>query len=606
MATNTKQHSKYPFLQRYSQPLALPKRTIIGRDREINDVIAALHSPEISNVLLLGEPGVGKTEIVRAVAQQCAAQYLVVNVDLSALAATDNTDSGNAMMGYRLKKLVDDAMRFGDDHKEGRELVLFMDEFHLVAQVSTAALQALKPILAESGARHVLLIGATTYAEYDKYLRDDQALDERSQKIKVAALSDDVTMDILVNYMHKYLPRVAVDKLLLQQIIDQTNLYMPAEVQPRKSIRVLDSMAGCYLGLHTEFNDALLRKVLKTRYGIETTWQANLETLRKYLQAHVFGQEVAVNFLVKRLTMSIAGINDETRPLGSFLFTGSTGVGKTELAKRLAIGLYGSLDSHFIRFDMSEYSANAAHGVADAFREQLTHAVYEMPTGVLLLDEIEKADRSVIRLLLQVLDDARLRDQHEREMSFKNVYIIMTTNAGADIYEDILQTSGDNAASVNERIDSYETLIKKSLSNDNNNNAFPAELLGRIDDIIPFRPLEKDVRHKIVDLRLKEIARVVKRKYGVTLTYPDYDRVITYIADEKVLVTTKAGGGRDLKRRLDNDVLAKLAAALLANPRASLLEIKVTGTMALEDKHDRLGNAQIEVSVPQARNTYNF
>lgn len=608
-------------LAKFATEITPPKRKIIGRDREVLDVISILLSPEYTTPILVGEAGVGKTAVVKRLAQVVtdndddilhgsgAKRILnakIYNVDTQALVALDN--DGSDKVGYRLQRMADEV----EQHfkRTGEQIILFIDEFHLLKNISNTALQSLKPLLAEAGSHHLMMIAATTIKEYDDNIREDLALDERLIRTDILPLTDDTVHAVLRNFASTYAPGVYIDDMLLTQIIDLSNKYIPSEVQPRKSIKVLDGMIGRHLAFGDDLNEQLLNKVLNQRTGINTDWQVNAKGLENRLKSRVFGQDFAIEAILDALQVSMARLNDPTRPLGSFLFTGSTGVGKTELAKALAYNLFGS-DENMVRFDMAEYGKDMDAGASDLFRRNLTAAVYEHPSSIILLDEIEKARKEVIQVLLSVLDDARLNDTHGREVSFKRAYIIMTTNSAASVFQNMLESEGQAMHSADNHrilINEYSGLIKSTLIKQD----FPTELLNRIDMIVPFIALSKDVKAHIVKHELAQLVDEVKTKYNVKIkwsgevlganahTARGENKIIRYLTSangdgDRNQYNTDSGGGREIKRRIRREIKAPIARLLLNEEnRPEIIGVKIDGTMEEEIKTDK-GNAHISI-----------
>lgn len=608
-------------LDRFANEITPPTRKIIGRDREVLDVISILLSPEYTTPILVGEAGVGKTAVAKRLAQivthddddilhgDGAKRILnakVYNVDTQALVALDN--DGSDKVGYRLQRMADEV----EQHylETGQQIILFIDEFHLLKNISNTALQSLKPLLAEAGSHHLMMIAATTIKEYDDNIREDLALDERLIRTDILPLNDNIVHQILRNFANVYAPGTYIDDTLLTQIIDLSNKYIPSEVQPRKAIKVLDGMIGRHLAFGDDLNERLLNKVLNQRTGINTDWQVSSRGLEAQLKSRVFGQDFAIEAMLESLQISMARLNDPTRPLGSFLFTGSTGVGKTELAKALAHNLFGS-DENMVRFDMAEYGKDMDDGASDLFRQNLTAAVYEHPSSIILLDEVDKARKEVIQVLLSVLDDARLNDTHGREVSFKRTYIIMTTNSAANVFQNMLSSEGAAMKSSENHqvlIKEYSNLIKSALIKQD----FPTELLNRIDVIVPFMPLTADVKTQIVKHELSNLVDEVKSKYNVKIKWSNevlgnnaytargQNKIIRYLTSangdgDPNQYNTDAGGGREIKRRIRKEIKAPISRLLLNEEhRPEIIGVKIEGTMEEEIKTDK-GNAYISI-----------
>ena len=569
--------------------LGVGQRKFVNRDNIVNLIQATLNRNEVSNVALLGDAGVGKTTIVMMAAEALADwEFYEVNVSLMS-----SGEDGSVQMASRLTKLFDEVQLYQKNNN--KELVLFLDEFHAIMKISPAALEAIKPVLANSGRRGLRLIVATTYEEYDQYIRGNQALHERLEVIKVPELTSDETIGALGLYLKAYLPNERIDNSLLRRIVNITNKVQPSQSQPRKSVRLLDAVVGYHTTFGVPLSDQLLSKIVKASLGVNIDWQVNSGETEVYLNRRVFDQPVAVKSVVNRLYISSAELNDNTRPRGSFLFTGPTGVGKTELAKALATWVYGAEES-MVRFDMSEYSNPDS---VDLLRDRVTSALWQNPSCILLYDEIEKACKECSTLLLQVLDDARLTDRHGKEISFKDCFIIITTNVGADVYAELNRKYAENSSdfSINGAealLKEYYPLIERELRD--TENGFPAELLGRLDAISPFSAISFATRRKIADAQLKKLAKQVYDNHGVTLHFDK--RVMEYIVREGVKTNdANSGGGRTLRRKIDQDITGKIAKALVNYKHVSDLAVIVEGKMAIESKFtiDVDSSAQIKV-----------
>lgn len=577
--------AKYPMLTRFTKKIQPPERRTLGRQEEIKTIRANLMRPEVSNVILLGPAGSGKTAIVNELVRTDPTRDYY-EVDLSLMSAAEGNTDGSVEMAGRMKRLVNEVEVY--QHEVKRELVLFMDEFHLIAQVSKAALQAIKPLLAESGTRGIRIIAATTYEEFVEFIQGDEALTERLQRVSVGAPSRKTTIDILKNMKVINAPDDMVSDDVYSTIVDTTDKYMPAQSQPRKSILLFDSMLGWHRAYGDPLDLALMGKMLYKTNQINVSWRVDVEGLEQYLNNRVLDQKPAAHALAKRLYMSVAGLVDDTRPQGSFLFTGSTGVGKTEMAKALTKALFGS-ENRMIRFDMSEYAMASS---IDVLRDRLTAEVWEHPFSTILFDEIEKANEVNTKLLLQVLDDARLTDRHGREVSFANSYIIMTTNAASEIYKSV---SGfmdrENSEKADDLLAEYTKLIRKSLTD---NRHFPTELINRLDGFVPFKAIGEETARKIAMIRLAELRDDVLTKHGVELHFSK--RVLDYLVQEHADLSTDGGGGRGIKRRIDDEITSAIAQLLVMTHGVTDIAINVGGKFAFENKHDRIGTAHIVVS----------
>lgn len=576
---------RYPTLSAYSAPLKAANREIVGRDYEISQLKAAMRRPELSNVILLAEAGTGKTALVQA-AMLVDTERSYLEVDLAKMIAEL---SNREEMAARLKALFDDAEEYTAN--EGHELILFIDEIHQIVELSPAAVEALKPVLAASGARGLRVIAATTYDEFHKYIAPNQPLMERLQRINVAPPNREVTVEILRGMAERYgVKEEFYDDHMFELIYEYTNRYIPASSQPRKSILVLDAMCGWHWEHHRPMDRDLLADVLMESTNVNIAFRVDAVRIKEQLDSKVLSQDFATAVVAKRLQLCVADLNDKSKPMSSFLLTGSTGVGKTELTKQLAKLLFGDDQRHLIRFDMSEFSLDTS---LDTFRSELTRAVWDMGHAVLLFDEIEKASQLVTRVLLQVLDDGRLSDDNGRQVSFLNTYIVLTTNAGSEIYETIAQYNVDDTGSGAQLMGKMKE-IRRSISTTQGDNKFPPELLGRINAIVPFQPLSRSTQRNIVRNKLSAMRREVSTKHGVTLTIDS--RVLQYLVDDNVDTDASAGGARAAISKMDDEVTTEVAAFINAHPHEKNVRVDVVGTMRIEDKTMLTSDSYIEVS----------
>ncbi|MFF2053869.1 AAA family ATPase [Leifsonia sp. NPDC058194] len=587
MFVATELNEKYAALARFSSPLKAAEREIVGREYEISQLMAALSRPELCNALLLAPPGSGKTALVQAASvKDTARSYMEVDLALM-IAGLTNADE----MASLIKQLFDDAERYSQD--EEQELVLFIDEFHQIVQLSPAAVEALKPVLAASGARGIRVIAATTDDEFDKFIKPNQPLVERLQRIIVSPPDRATTVEILRGMAERYgVAEEFFDDRMFELIHEYTDRYVPASTQPRKSILVLDSMVGWHKFAKRPMDTALLADVLLESVGVNVAFRVDAAKIKAQLDSKVFSQQFATSVVAKRLQLCVADLHDKTKPASSFLFTGSTGVGKSELTKQLAQLMFGDVQKHLIRFDMSEYARDES---LDLFRHELTSRVWHTSHAVVLLDEIEKASPMVTRMLLQVLDDGRLSDANGRQVSFLNTYIVLTTNAGSEIYETIAQYNVDDTGSGKELAEKMKE-IRRSITSTQGDNRFPPELLGRIDAIVPFQPLSRNTQRTIVTAKLAAFVQEVLTKHGTRVLIAP--RVIDYLVEDKADTDSNAGGARAAIARLTDEVATEVAAFINQNPASRSLQVDIEGELKSEDKNRLKSDAHVVVKLP--------
>ena len=499
---------------------------VVGRDSEISRVIEILGRRKKNNPMLIGSPGVGKSAIVEGIALRIAtgeispslAKKRIISLDIASVVA------GTKYRGdfeKRVKTIIAAASSDPD-------LVLFIDEFHTIvgaggAQGSLDAANMLKPALARG---EIQCIGATTMDEFAKIVEKDGALDRRFQKIVVEA--PDVKQSIAIldklrpNYEQFHGVRYSPEAITA--CVQLSDRYISDKSLPDKAIDAMDE-AGSMVRLKTTSgrgrSNVVSREDIATVVSKVTGIPVNkvaeseagrLMKMEERLKSRIIGQDSAIETVVGAIRRNRAGLKDPSRPIGSFLFFGPTGVGKTQLAKCLAELLFDSQEN-IVRIDMSEYMEKFAVSrligappgyVGYEEGGQLSEKVRRKPYCVVLLDEIEKAHPDIFNILLQVLDDGRLTDSEGRTVSFKNTILIMTSNVGSRDLAAYGQgigfaTSGRDVA--RDRAAVLEKAMKK---------AFPPEFLGRIDEKVYFGSLTKEDTEKIVEIELKGLRKRVQ------------------------------------------------------------------------------------------------
>ena len=575
---------QYPCMYDFTGFLKKMERQLIGREREQLSLQAAMNRPELCNVILLAEAGAGKTALVQGtMVKDTKRAYL--EVDLPKMIASSTKENEIADM---LKKLFREVEMFRKE--QNKEIVLFIDEFHQIVQLSAAAVEVLKPLLADSGTRGIRVIAATTYKEFQDYIASNQPLVERLQRINLKEPSKETVIAILRDFAARYgVKDLFKSDQVFEAIYEYTNRYVPSNAQPRKSILMLDSMIGWYRLTGKPMDQKMIANVIYETEGINVAFRVDAATIKKTLDEHVKAQEAATTAIENRLQICCADLNNKDRPMSSFLFTGSTGVGKTETAKQLSKILFDN-DTSLIRMDMTEY-ANADS--LERFREELTMRVWQRPYCIILLDEIEKANKAITRLLLQVLDDGRLIDRHNRVVTFKNAYIIITTNAGSEIYETIAQYEVDDFGS-GKLMKKYESLIKQSITDNAGGSKFPPELLGRIDCLVPFQPLSEHTQANIAKMKLDALSELLYKKHHTKVQY-DKD-IYKYLIQENLTTESNAGGARAVVSKIEKEVTTAIAKFINLNPTKKEIFVNVCGDLAIDNKNQLESRAYIKVT----------
>lgn len=575
----------YPHMRDYTSYLKKMERPLLGREKEMKQLMAAMQRPELCNAILLAEAGSGKTALVQGTMAKDV-QRIYLEVDLPRMIS--NLKNENEMAD-KLKQLFNEVEQFRKEY--GKEIVLFIDEFHQIVQLSPAAVEVLKPLLADSGTRGIRVIAATTYIEFQEYIAKNLPLVERLQRINIPEPDKQTVISILRGMAERYgVGNQFRNDSMFENIYDYTNRYIPANAQPRKSILIMDSMIGWHRLTRKPIDMKMLADVIYETEGINVAFRVDAVHIKQELDKKVLAQDFATTAIQNRLQICCAGLNNKNRPMSSFLFTGSTGVGKTECSKQLAEILFES-DRSLIRMDMTEYALPES---LERFRQELTTNVWTHPYSIVLLDEIEKACGPVTRLLLQVLDDGRLLDRHNREVTFKNCYIIVTTNAGSEIYKTIAQYNVDDKGS-GKIMEKYESLIRDSIKG-TTGGGFPPELLGRIDCLVPFQPLSEQTMARICMMKLSKLKEEVKSKHQVDIVYDE--QIIKYIVQDKMTTDSDAGGARAVVSRIEKEVTTAIATYINLNPDCrggGTLYVYVEGDLMIDSKNRLESTAYIMV-----------
>ncbi len=527
---------------------------VIGRDEEIDRIMQILSRRKKNNPVLVGEPGVGKTAIVEGLAKKIALKCVpntlqnkkIYSLDLGALVA------GTKYRGEfekRMKTILDEL-------KQQKEPILFIDEIHMILGAGAAGSSSmdvanlLKPALAKGNIR---CIGATTYEEYKKHFEKDRALHRRFQKIDVKEPSEEDTVRILKGLKSKYeeFHNVRYSEEALKSAVTLAKKYLREKFLPDSAIDLIDEagakfkLRGKKLITKSDIEGIVAKIANIPKQSASNNEIEKLKNLENNLKSKVFGQDEAIKELTKVIKRKKAGLTREDKPIGSFLFVGPTGVGKTEIAKQLA----NILGINFIRFDMSEYQEK--HSVAKLIGSPpgyvgyekgglLTEAIRKQPYSVLLLDEIEKAHPDIVQILLQVMDNASLTDNDGRVADFRNTVLIMTSNLGVG--------EGNNPGFLQEFAEFKEEAIDRF---------FAPEFLNRLDSIVRFKPLREEHILMVADKFIGELQEKLKAK-----------KIILSLTKRAKAALVKKGysaklGARPLSRVIEENIVEPLSDEIL-------------------------------------------
>lgn len=506
---------------------------VIGREKEVADIIEILARRKKNNVVCVGEPGVGKTALAEGMALKIVnkevppalQEKVVYSLDLGALLA------GTKFRGdfeERLKGVLDQVKKLGN-------VIMFIDEIHMILGAgSTTGSQMdagnlLKPMLAKG---QLMCVGATTYDEYHEHFEKDKALVRRFQKYDINQPSAEQTKQILRGVIKHYekFHGVTYDEGTTDLCVDLADRYMKQKFFPDKALDIMDA-AGAKAKLNEQPSvtlDIVLEQGAKIaripREMIDQKENTTLERLAPTMKDKVYGQDAAIDTLTEAIYLAKAGLRNPVKPIGSFLFTGPTGTGKTYTAKKLAEGL----GVKFVRFDMSEYMEQhtvskligappgyVGHGEGKMGEGQLIQEIETNPNCVLLLDEVEKAHPSVMTVLLQVMDDGRLTSSKGKTVDFSNVIIIMSANLGAADAEKLRIGFGDQDNSI-----AVDNEIKKF---------FSPEFRNRLDGIVKFNKLTPAEMNLIVNAEVEKTQLMLTPR-NVTINVTQQAR--DYLADK--------------------------------------------------------------------------
>ncbi|PIE85452.1 ATP-dependent Clp protease ATP-binding subunit ClpC [Candidatus Gracilibacteria bacterium] len=619
---------------------------VIGRENEIERLIAILNRKTKNNPVLVGDPGVGKTAIVEGLALKIKEGKVpfsmkdkrILALDISAMIA------GTKYRGEfetRIKQVIDEASIVEN------EVILFIDELHTIigaggGEGSLDISNILKPAM---GRGQIRVIGATTLNEYQKYIEKDSALERRFQKILTKEPSEETTIDIikgLKEVFEEYHNLNINDSAILEAVYLSTR-YITDRYLPDKAIDLIDE-ACSIKSMKYNFNEdkiitikekiAKLEKeiessVISQQYKKASTLKEKLEKLEKEvsdmkkkfsipkekrfnvdsidvqrvlhistgipianlnkneltklkklnkdINSEIIGQKEGIDSIIKSIMRNKAGIGEANKPLGSFLFLGPTGVGKTELVKVLAKKYYDDKDA-LIKIDMSEYSdktsvnkligSNAGY-IGYEEGGLLTEKVRKKPYSIILFDEIEKGDFEVYNLLLQILEEGMLTDNKGRIINFKNTIIVMTSNIGQEEFSSkAAQIGFDVTENEEEKIMKDYSKAKENIIS-NLPNYFSPEFINRIDKIIVFNPLDKNQIKKIVKLRLEQFKERLNEK-GFSLEYNN--KVVNYISKS---VYNPEFGAREIRRYITENLEDIIAEKIINSDKKTSFEVDI-------------------------------
>ena len=554
---------------------------LIGRAEELEQILRIISKRAKNNPILVGEPGVGKTHIIEALAQLFTQNKVPARL-IGKKIVSLNTTELTAGTKYRgdLEKKFQSFM----DTVSSAGAIIFIDEIHTIClnsfSESGSLGDMLKPYLLDS---KYCIIGTTTPKEY-RLIEKDPALARRFDVVRIAEPTISEAIEILHGLKHIYenFHSVTIPNKVIENCVKLSDRYISTSSLPDKALDVLDeacSKLECDISSHRrllstdDICEIITKKTGIAVHALKSAEKIGVLNLESKLKAQVIGQDNAISGIVRAIKRATLDLHDENRPIASFLFAGTTGVGKTETAKILASEYFGNPKA-LIRLDMSEYSTNeTVHRLTGSspgyvgYNEggQLTNAVKNQPYSVVLFDEIEKAHPDVLNILLQILDDGRLTDNSGVTVNFKNTIIILTTNIGAEV-----KPVGFGKETVFDHEKTFMTEIRKTLR---------PELINRLSNIVVYNTLTKTDCEKIVRIYLSTFQSKLRTK-GISIKYaPDLPANIVESGYNKLY------GAREIKRTFEKMVIDKVTDLILTTNATNIYidsynNLSITSTKA--------------------------
>jgi ATP-dependent Clp protease ATP-binding subunit ClpC len=546
---------------------------VIGHKTEIDEIERILTRSSKNNVILVGEPGVGKKTIVLGFTENVRKNRVanelrfkrIMQLDLGRLLSGNPEEIENKII-----TTLNEAVSAGN-------IILFIDDIHNIFGGETTkigAIDASEIILPYLQSSKLQLIGTTSYEEYHKYIEQNSAVTSDFEKIEVKEPSQDETIRIMEDIV-PYIEgknKVLITYESLKEIYNLANRYISNRPFPEKAIDLLDE-AGVYVSTKTgekivtpkHIQELVSQKTKIPTGEVQETEKEKLLNLESILHKRVVGQNEAITAISQAMRRSRTGLKTQKKPIGTFLFLGPTGVGKTETARALAENYFGS-ETAMSRLDMSEFkgsnSIDRLIGTADGGEGILTTQIKENPFCLLLLDEIEKAHPDILNLFLSILDEGRLTDRLGRNLDFTNTIIIATSNAGAELIRESIKTG-----------ETQEILREKLLEYLQSQGIFRPEFLNRFDGVISFKPLSQTEIYQVAGLIINKLAnQLLKEKEVILKVDPDAIQKLSELGYDPEM------GARPMQRVIQDKLENWLADKMLKNEiqKGQTIEYKLT------------------------------
>jgi ATP-dependent Clp protease ATP-binding subunit ClpA len=588
-------------------PLSDQLDTLQGRDTELEQLDAVMMRPVTPVALLIGDAGVGKTALVSWYAQKANNRYLVLSLRLGRIATI-----GTHRLQAELSRLLD---RVGEFEKIVRSVlndpsirvILFIDEIHMLVTIFGAGTKIGGDVVKDALAKPpVRVIAATTKREYDSTIAVDKPLAERFKQIELKELSRDIVKSIATHKWQRMAPDCElVSSDVIERIIDTNAAYRPDNAEPRKTIDILEDLVSYCRRTGKRATVKQVDEVFKNRYSINLNFEVDADTVYGEIARRIQGQPHALYTLRRLLSSMVYQIDQNlNKPIVTALFTGPTGVGKTETCKAIASVLYPGEDV-LLPINCPDYKT-AEHEAS--FRKRLGEYIRHTPNALVLLDELEKAHESILDSMLNILDEGIIHfEVTNREgsvevnsASLRNAIVIATTNAGSKVFDDDAKFSqrevsgGDqfNASMEAEMDQLYRSLVKNLMA-----RGFKPEMLGRFSRIVPYRSLASNTLISIAEKEVERILTLFYKKHGIEISMREkiewpkdsWDCIATdlvvYIVHVKASAEdSRAGGAREIKRLISQVVLDSAIDAITEHPECKHFSIYASGDSKVYDQ----------------------
>lgn len=603
-----------------------PEHKVKGRNKELHQLDIQMARPLTPICLLLGLAGAGKTALVetwKKIQEEKGKKVVLLSLSLGAMSS-----DGVTMLQKRMEELMPKLKEYEKLLKKQDpryEVVLFIDEVHMVVSIfgkgSKLGGDLLKTSLARS---YVKVIAATTRAEYDAYIANDEPLARRFKNLAINEVSHSVTKEILYSWLETYSEQNKdIDETILDKIIKSNELYRPQFAEPAKSIDILESAVAISNVENKKIDLNMINRIFKEQFNVLLDFNANYKKVFNTVVKRVIGQPMAlytVDRAIKKFSFNLDTGSD--RPKATMLFVGSSGVGKTEMAKAINEGIYDEIDN-IQRYDMSEFSTGDSE---EYFRRKLGSDIRHNSSAIVLFDELEKAHKFIIQDLLSVLDEGIVKYSEEgadgypitHRISLRNTIIIGTSNAAAELFKDAHKYSRHRTTITQENMNEFSDDLKHEYSNMESDiydalkkeKNFTPEFLGRFSNIIPFYALHESTLLEIAKNHIMKLIKLlnsqpegykVEIKKPVSWAWNHFDYVASDIAMYIVFELSNNqdsdfGGARAITRYIENTLYPDILEAILENPDKRRFLVSTNGKSSFENRGYNVGKGDIVVT----------